>query len=64
LVALFSGARRTEIAQLKVRDVRQSPAGTWFFDFTAPADDQYVKNASSARWTPIHPKLIEIGLCD
>ncbi len=62
LISLYSGARRTEIAQLKVRDVRQSENGIWFFDFTASHDDQHVKNMSSARWTPVHPKLIELGL--
>ena len=62
LIALFSGARRTEIAQLKVRDVRQSEDGICFFDLTGAHEDQHVKNVSSARWTPVHPQLIALGL--
>ena len=62
LIALYSGARRTEIAQLKARDVRQSAEGIWFFDFTASDADQSVKNIASARVTPVHPELIRLGL--
>jgi integrase len=34
LIALYSGARRTEIVQLRVSDIRTSPGGLTFFDFT------------------------------
>jgi integrase len=64
LIALYSGARRTEIAQLKARDVRQSAEGIWFFDFTAPDPDQHVKTGSSARVTPVHRELMRLGLLD
>jgi integrase len=64
VIALYSGARRTEIAQLKARDVRQSAEGLWFFDFTASDDDQSVKNLASARVTPVHPELIGLSLLD
>jgi len=62
VIALYSGARRTEIAQLRARDIRQSADGIWFFDFTAPDPDQHVKTMSSARVTPVHPELIRLGL--
>jgi hypothetical protein len=64
LIALFSGARRTEIAQLKVGDVRQGEAGIWYFDFTSEGADQNLKTASSARSVPIHSELIRLGLLD
>jgi integrase len=62
LIALFSGARRTEIAQLRVGDIRQGKGGVWFFDFTGEGPDQSVKNVLSARSVPIHPELIRLGL--
>jgi integrase len=64
LISLFSGARRTEIAQLKVGDVRQGEAGIWFFDFSDRGQDQRLKNESSARSVPIHSELIRLGLLD
>ena len=64
LIALYSGARRTEIAQLRASDIRQIEEGIWIFDFTASGEDQHVKNLSSARITPVHPELIRLGLAD
>lgn len=62
LIALFSGARRTEIAQLTIGDVRQGDGGIWYFDITNEGADQNLKTASSARSVPIHHKLIQLGL--
>ncbi|MDF3061660.1 MAG: hypothetical protein K0S06_1769 [Microvirga sp.] len=64
LISLFSGARRTEIAQLKVGDVRQGEGGIWYFDFSDRGEDQRLKNESSARSVPIHSELIRLGLLD
>jgi integrase len=63
LVALFSGARRTEVAQLKLGDIRQG-AGIWFMDFNDEGEDQNLKNSSSARSVPIHNHLLKLGLID
>ena len=63
IVALFTGARRTEIAQLKLGDIRQA-SGIHFIDFNDEGNDQNLKNLSSARSVPIHRKLIEIGFLD
>ena len=63
IVALFTGARRTEIAQLKLGDIRQA-SGIHFIDFNDEGDDQNLKNLSSARSVPIHRQLIEIGFLD
>ena len=64
LVALYSGARRTEIAQLKIADIHQGQGGIWFFDFTNEGEDQSLKNSNSARSVPIHSELIGLGLLD
>ncbi|AWN35141.1 site-specific integrase [Methylobacterium radiodurans] len=64
LIALFSGARRTEIAQLKVGDVRQGEAGIWYIDITNEGADQNLKTMSSARSVPVHHELIRLGLLD
>ena len=64
LISLFSGARRTEIGQLKVSDVRQGEGGIWFFDFSDRGEDQRLKNESSARSVPVHSELIRLGLLD
>jgi len=62
LIALLSGARRTEIAQLKIGDVRQGDGGIWYFDFTNEGQDQSLKTISSARSVPVHSELITLGL--
>jgi integrase len=64
LIALFSGARRMEIAQLRVSDLRQGEGGIWYFDFTNEGEDQTLKTASSARSVPIHNELIRLGLLE
>lgn len=74
LLALFMGARREELGQLRVSDVRQAPyvdgddnrQQVWCIDITDTPDDgeglaNQVKNAASRRLIPLHPKLIELG---
>ncbi|MBP1184177.1 hypothetical protein [Methylobacterium sp. PvR107] len=64
LIALFSGARRTEIAQLKIGDIRQGDGGIWYLDITNEGADQNLKTVSSARSVPVHRELIRLGLLD
>ncbi len=74
LLALFTGARLTELGQLNVEDVKQSPSGTWYLDITTEFDEddaithpeiaKQLKNESSIRKVPIHKKLIEMGFLD
>lgn len=73
LLALLMGARREELGQLRVSDVRQAPyvdgndqrQQAWCIDITDAPDGEaltnQVKNASSRRLIPLHPKLIELG---
>lgn len=58
LVSLFSGARLNEIAQLRVIDI-QNENGTPFFEITP--DARLLKNVSSKRKIPIHPRLVQLG---
>lgn len=62
LIGLFTGARVNEIAQLRVKDVRQID-GIWCFDIN-DSDNKTLKTTASKRIVPIHPKLIELGLLD
>lgn len=61
LIGLYTGARVNEIAQLALKDfitVENLPC----FRITDLGQNQRLKNASSERTIPIHPKLLELGL--
>lgn len=61
-IALYSGARLGEIAQLLVKDVRQLH-GVWIFHISEQGSKaKSVKTAGSERVVPVHSKLIEMGL--
>lgn len=62
LCLAYSGARREELAQLLVSDLKQDPAGVWYFDIT-PDEERgtRVKNEASQRRTPLHCHLIQLG---
>lgn len=64
LLALFTGARRAEVSQLLIRDVRQDSNGLWLLDITDDDRGKNVKNESARRTVPLHPTLIEIGFLD
>lgn len=70
LLALFTGGRLNELAQLHLTDVKRTPGGTWFLDFNrtsgANADepDKRFKTRNSIRQVPLHPELIRLGLPD
>lgn len=76
LLALYTGARANEIAQLLVTDFVTTSGGINCIvildleddiddDDPLPAPDEKpkksVKTAASRRWVPIHPKLVELG---
>ena len=63
LVALFSGARLNEIAQLYTSDIIQS-GNVWLFKITADMPHQKIKNKASERVVPIHSELISLGFLD
>ena len=64
LIACYTGARLTEIAQLWTDDLATEP-GKETFEFRADAQrDQKLKNSGSWRAVPMHPELIRLGFCD
>jgi integrase len=62
LIALFTGMRIEEIAQLRCRDIKQVD-DVWVIDVNA-ADGNRLKNQNSQRLIPIHSELLAIGLVD
>lgn len=62
LVALYSGMRLEEIAQLHSRDVRQEN-GVWVFDVNA-SNGKKLKNEQSRRLVPIHNRLLSAGIVE
>jgi len=65
LIAMFTGARANEIAQLELADIKKEK-GIWYFDFTDESEDEEskkaLKNTASKRTVPIHSRLIDLGL--
>lgn len=74
LLALFMGARREELGQLRVMDVvrctyvdgAEQHQQAWCIDITDRPDPRgllvnQLKNVASRRQIPLHPKLIELG---
>lgn len=61
LLALFTGARMSELAQLIVTDVRQD-RGRWIIHVTQEGDDvKTTKTKGSQRVIPVHPELERLG---
>ncbi len=61
LIAAYTGARREEIAQLYVNDIKQHDSGHWFIRVVDDKPDKSVKTDSSRRDIPIHDDLISLG---
>jgi integrase len=64
LIALFTGARRAEIASLYKEDVYQDEHGIWVIDINLNHADKKLKTQNSLRKTPLHPWLLEHGFLD
>jgi integrase len=67
LIGLYTGARVNEVCQVNPQCDVQEEEGIWFFDFNeeSASDERVtksVKTAGSRRKTPIHSKLLELGL--
>lgn len=63
-LALYSGARQNEIAQLNVSDISQDPdTGIWFFTIH-DGDKNSTKSAAANRNVPLHSQLIDHGFLD
>lgn len=60
-LALYTGARAQELAQLHTEDIEQV-AGVWGIHVAARFPGQRLKNAQSRRFVPLHPALLDAGL--
>ena len=62
---LATGARSSDVSQLRHRDVKQTDSGVYYFDFVDEPTDRYPHplkgGASDERHTPLHPWLIDQG---
>lgn len=63
LLALYSGARRGELAQLHVDDITEQE-GIPCIVITEEGGEKRVKTASSRRTFPVHPHLAELGFLE
>ena len=64
-LALYTGARQNELAQLQRKDIYYSSADKcWIISINDTGDGQSLKSIASQRETPIHPKLIENGFIE
>lgn len=64
LIAAYTGARREEIAQLYIADIRQHETGQWFIRIIDDRPDKSLKTDSSRRDVPIHSDLIKLGILE
>jgi len=64
LIALFTGARLGEIAQLTLDDIKKVEEG-WVFDINEEGEGKSIKNKSgSKRIIPIHKQLINLNFLE
>lgn len=64
LLALFTGARVEELAQLLVSDVQYLEGLGHYLNITDEAEHSHLKNSASRRRIPIHPILSACGFID
>jgi len=65
MLAIYTGARLNEIAQLAIDDIQQAD-GIWYLNVTDEGDDdnKRLKNESSKRRVPVHTALLAAGFID
>ncbi|MDC7690659.1 site-specific integrase [Vogesella indigofera] len=64
LIAIYTGARQSEIAQLNTDDIVEED-GVWGMTISPGSDgDKRVKNHSSRRFVPFHDAIIGAGILD
>lgn len=64
LLMAYTGARREELAQLFVSDVRKDDElGIWYISIRS-GEDQSIKTANSRRKVPLHSDLLALGFVD
>lgn len=63
LLTLYTGARRREIAQLYLSDIRQE-GDIWYIDINDDGEGKSLKSPAAKRQVPIHSELIRLGFLD
>ena len=66
LLLAYTGARRGEVAQALVEDIKQDE-GVWFLrieECEEAEKEKRIKSAAARRSIPLHPDLIALGLLD
>ncbi|MCZ6744742.1 MAG: site-specific integrase, partial [Alphaproteobacteria bacterium] len=61
LLALYTGARMTELGQALVSDIKDGPGDITYLDINALEDDKRLKTGASRRQVPIHTELVRCG---
>ncbi len=64
ILGLFTGARLEEIGQLDVADLMEEDGVNYLYVHGDPNSTRRIKNRSSRRKIPVHPRLIELGFLD
>lgn len=63
LLAMFTGARLREVAQLVPSDI-QSEGGIWYIDINADGEKKSLKSPAAKRRVPVHSELIRLGFIE
>ncbi|WP_235962785.1 site-specific integrase, partial [Jannaschia marina] len=63
LLAMFTGARLREVAQLVPSDIR-SEGGIWYIDINADGKKKSLKSPAAKRRVPVHSELIRLGFVE
>jgi site-specific recombinase XerD len=63
LMAIYSGARLNELAQMEIKDVREVE-GIWCLDLNDDDEGKHLKNESSKRLVPVHSALLDKGFLE
>ena len=63
LIALYTGARLNEIAQMHLTDIRMQD-GVWCFDINDNHESKKLKTDASRRLVPMHSQLIALGFIE
>ncbi|MEL7470762.1 MAG: site-specific integrase [Pseudomonadota bacterium] len=63
LLAMFTGARLREVAQLVPSDIK-SEGGIWYIDINADSEMKNLKSPAAKRRVPIHSELIRLGFLE
>ncbi|WP_085879551.1 site-specific integrase [Roseisalinus antarcticus] len=63
LLAMFTGARLREVAQLVPSDIR-SEDGIWYIDINADGENKSLKSSAAKRRVPVHSELVKLGFLE